>query len=54
MDPEGILNACTMKTRIAKASSIARIMASEYSRISDLRRGEATLIVFGVVVASSI
>ena len=37
IEPEGILNAWTTNTRMAKARSIARMIASAYSRKTDLR-----------------
>src|SRR6185295_8130277 len=39
MEPEGIVNACTANWRMKRASSTAMMIASEYSRKSDLRRG---------------
>ena len=39
MDPEGILKACTTKTRMAKASNMAIMIASAYSRTIDLWAG---------------
>ena len=41
IDPEGILNACTTKVRMASASSNATPSASAYSRSCDLRFGAA-------------
>ena len=37
IDPDGILNACTTNTRMAKANSIATMIASAYSRTMDFR-----------------
>src|SRR5580704_51253 len=39
MEPEGIVKACTANCRMNRASSTAMMIASEYSRNSDLRRG---------------
>ncbi len=38
MEPEGIVKACTANWRMNSASSTAMMIASEYSRKSDLRR----------------
>src|SRR5713101_2952663 len=42
MEPEGIVKACTANWRMKRARSTAMMMASEYSRKRDLRRGRAT------------
>src|SRR6185503_15809883 len=42
MEPEGIVNACTANWRMKRARSTAMMMASEYSRKRDFRRGRVT------------
>ena len=39
MEPDGIVKACTANWRMTRASSTAMMIASAYSRTSDLRRG---------------
>src|SRR6476659_6482592 len=52
IEPEGILNAWTTNTRMAKASSIATTMASAYSRNTDFRAGCTVLDMPSPVAAS--